>query len=264
MAHSIESIQPPPQVPRANAPRLRSQRQLKRSHTTFTPLFVGLPRSTHGGIIVSESIVQGAAGACFLRAAVRLLFGPSGGKSCFERPSCAAPCEGSRSPLPQKSNQSLLSVSLRRLFVYPRWQVLRCIEMLCACNTRCGAVSAAAAAGGTQLHPNLHKFPNHAAASAAVFFRADRPASPLLVLSGMRCNSAAAQHVSGTVLLRMPLLSHFLPSGVLQRHTLWLSALRAQHPLNRCKQFTRLALENCKCMSPKAQTAGLKRAGCNA
>jgi hypothetical protein len=46
--------------------------------------------------------------------------------------------------------------------------------------------------------------------------------------------------------------------------TLRLSALRAQHALNRCKQFARLALENCKCASPKAQTAVLKQAVCNA
>jgi hypothetical protein len=37
----------------------------------------------------------------------------------------------------------------------------------------------------------------------------------------------------------------------------FLSALRAQHPLNRRKRFTQLALENCKCMPPKAQTASL-------
>jgi hypothetical protein len=56
----------------------------------------------------------------------------------------------------------------------------------------------------------------------------------------------------------MRLLPRFLPSGV---HTQRLSALRAQHPSNRCKRFTQLALENYNCMSPKAQTTGLKRAG---
>lgn len=140
--------------------------------------------------------MQGAAGACFLRAAVRLLFGLSGRKSCFERPSCAVPCEGSRPPLQSNSTQSLLSVSLRHICI----QGGRC----CAASTclalatpRCGAVSSAAAAGGTQP-PNRHKFPNQAAASAAVFCGAHRPASPLLVLAGVRCNSTAAQHVSGT------------------------------------------------------------------
>ena len=60
--------------------------------------------------------------------------------------------------------------------------------------------------------------------------------------------------------MRMRLLPRFLPSGVFQRHTQRLSALRAQHPSNRCKRFTQLALENYNCMSPKAQTTGLKRA----
>jgi hypothetical protein len=59
------------------------------------------------------------------------------------------------------------------------------------------------------------------------------------------------------VLLRMRLLPRFLLPGVFQRHTQRLSALCAQHSLNRRKQFTQLALENCNCMPPKAQTAGL-------
>jgi hypothetical protein len=55
-----------------------------------------------------------------------------------------------------------------------------------------------------------------------------------------------------------------LPPGVLQRHTLLrFSALCAQHPLNRRKQLTRPALENCNCMSQKAQIV-LRQAGCNA
>jgi hypothetical protein len=174
---------------------LSSRRLLKRSHATFTPFFCTVT-AQRTDVVVSESIVQGAAGACFLRAAVRLLLGLSGGKSCFERPSCAVPCQGSRPPLQNNSTQSLPSVSLRRIHI----QGGRC----CAASTclalatpRCGAVSSAAASGGTQL-PNCHKFPNQAAASAAVFCGAHRPASPLLVLADVRCNSTAAQHVSGT------------------------------------------------------------------